>query len=135
MWYSITESLQLSSILYNPHKFVTHMPVMFWPIFPWQWLDNYLMKKDLFKPFSKNWSIVNLQCCVSFRCTAKWFSYIYIHTHICIHFQILFHCTFSDSFPFFSIITRYWVEFPVLYSRSSLFIYLYSNVYMLIPNS
>ena len=24
-----------------------------------------------------NWSIVNLQCCVGFRCIAKWFSYIY----------------------------------------------------------
>ena len=36
-----------------------------------------------------NWSIVNLQCCFSFRSIAKWFSYtfyiyiyIYIHTHI-----------------------------------------------------
>ena len=25
------------------------------------------------------WSIVDLQCCVNFRCTAKWFSYIYIY--------------------------------------------------------
>ena len=24
-----------------------------------------------------NWSLVDLQCCVSFRCTAKWFSYTY----------------------------------------------------------
>ena len=35
-----------------------------------------------------NWNIIDLQYCVSFRCTAKWFSY----TDICIHFfQILFH--------------------------------------------
>ena len=26
-----------------------------------------------------NWSLVNLQCCASFRCTAKLFSYTYIH--------------------------------------------------------
>ena len=45
----------------------------------------------LFVLFSKethlfffHWSIVDLQYCISFRCTAKWFSYIYI---------------FSDYFP------------------------------------
>ena len=39
------------------------------------------------------WAIVNLQCCVSFKCTAKWFSYTYIYIviHIYILFQILFH--------------------------------------------
>ena len=31
-----------------------------------------------------NWGIVDLQCCVCFRCTVKWFSYAYI-------FWILFH--------------------------------------------
>ena len=33
------------------------------------------------------WSIVDLQCCVSFRCTPKWFSYTYTYIH-----------SFSDSF-------------------------------------
>ena len=28
------------------------------------------------------WSKVDLQCCISFRCIAKWFSYIYIYTYI-----------------------------------------------------
>jgi len=37
--------------------------------------------------FFKNWSIVNLQCCVTSKCTAKWFSY----THI--YFS-------TDSFPY-----------------------------------
>ena len=36
--------------------------------------------------FCKNWSIADLQYCVSFRHTAKWFSY----TYICI-FQIILH--------------------------------------------
>ena len=34
-----------------------------------------------------NFIIVDLQCCVSFRCTAKWFSYTYTYIH-----------SFSDSF-------------------------------------
>ena len=38
-------------------------------------------------PFFFNWSIVDLPCCVSFWCTAKWFSYTYID----ILFHILFH--------------------------------------------
>ena len=33
--------------------------------------------------FFKNfyWSIVDLQCCIGFRCTAKWISYTYIYIH------------------------------------------------------
>jgi len=42
-----------------------------------------------------NWSIVGLQWCASFRCTAKWF-YIYIYTFF----------SFSNSF-LLEIITRY----------------------------
>ena len=45
--------------------------------------------------FTLYWSIVDLQCCVSFRCSAKWFSYVYIYIYIYIHTHILF----SDSFP------------------------------------
>ena len=49
----------------------------------WTW--GYLSCRDNFTEW--NWSVVNLQCCVSFKCTAKWFSCT--HTHIL--FQILFH--------------------------------------------
>ena len=35
--------------------------------------------------FILHWSIIELQCCVSFRCIATWFSYTYIPS-----FQILF---------------------------------------------
>ena len=45
-----------------------------------------LLKKKKAKLFF-NWSIVDLQCCVSFRCTEKWFSYTYTH----INFLVLFY--------------------------------------------
>ena len=67
------------------------------------------------------WRIVDLQCCVIFCCSAKWINYIYTYIH---------------SFRFYShiVITEYWVEFPVLYSRSLLVIYfIYNSVYMSIP--
>ena len=54
-----------------------------------------------------------LECCISFRHIIKWLSYTYTYIH---------------SFPMY-IITEYWVEFSVLYSRSLLVIHLvYSSV-------
>ena len=52
------------------------------------------------------WSIVDLQGGVNFCSTAKWFIYTYKHIHFV-----------SDSFPILGI-TEYWVEFPLLNSRS-----------------
>ena len=52
------------------------------------------------------WSIVDLQCCVKFRCTAEWISYTYIHFYL-------------DYFPI-QVITEYWVQFHVLYNMSLL---------------
>ena len=59
------------------------------------------------------WSIVDLYCCVSFRGTAKWFSYTYIHS-------------ISDSFHI-KITTEYSVYFSVLYHRSLLANYFMYN--------
>ena len=69
-------------------------------------------------PLKKNyWNLVDLQCCVSFKCIVKSISY----THTYIH-------SFLDSFPI-KVISEYWVEFPVLHSRSLLVIYfMYSCV-------
>ena len=45
------------------------------------------------------WIVVGLQCCVSFRCTIKWFNFIYTYIH-----------AFSDSFSI-EVITEYCGEF------------------------
>ena len=64
------------------------------------------------------WSIIDLQHCVSFKCTAKWISYTYIYIH---SFRFLAHRDPS---------TEHWEEFPVLYSRSLLVIYfIYRSVH------
>ena len=68
--------------------------------------------------FFFNWSTVDLQCCVDFCCTEKWFSYI---------------PSFSYSFPSH---TGCWIQLLVLCSRTSLFIHsLNTSLHLLIPNS
>ena len=56
----------------------------------------------------------DLQCCVDYCYTEKWFGYIYIYI------------PFLYSFPLW-FIPGYWIEFSVLYSRTSLFIHWYIN--------
>ena len=59
---------------------------------------------------------LNMHAHISFKCTGNRFSFIYT----CIH-------SFSDYLPI-QIITEYWVQVPVLQSRSSLIIYFTSSV-------
>ena len=56
------------------------------------------------------WSVVVLQCWLSFYCTAKWISYMYTYISY-----------FLDFLPI-QVTTEHWVEFPVLFSRFSLVI-------------
>ena len=69
------------------------------------------------------WSLVDLQCWISFKFIAKWFSCMceYINS-------------FSDSFPM-RVIMQCWAEFSVWCSRSLLNIcFIYNSVFMLIQN-
>ena len=70
---------------------------------------------------------VDLQCCVSLRCTAKWFSYTYVHAYICILFHILF------PYRLLQNITYSFLGYTV--GPCWLSILNYSSVYMLTPNS
>ena len=51
------------------------------------WIRGHNSSASFFK-INFYWSIVDLQCCVSFRCTAKWISYAYTYIH-----------SFLDSIP------------------------------------
>ena len=46
------------------------------------------------------WSIVDFQCCVSFKYTAKWFSYTYIYSFF---FEILFPCRLLQNIGYSSL--------------------------------
>ena len=73
--------------------------------------------------FNFYWSIDDLQCHVNFCCTAKWLSYTHIYT------------LFLHSFPLWFIV-GYWISFPVLYSRTLLFICsMYNSLHLLTPTS
>ena len=70
------------------------------------------------------WSIVDLQSCVNFCCTAKWLSYTYTYC-------------FLYSFLLW-LIPGYWIKFPVLCSRTLLFIHsvcIDNGLHLLNPSS
>ena len=72
---------------------------------------TYLIKKNLsktYKGFFSNlfyWSIVDLQCCFNFYCTAKWFI---IHIYKYSLFHILFHYGLSKSIEYSSLCSTVW---------------------------
>ena len=69
-------------------------------------------RKELDTTERLNWT--GLQCGVDFCCTEKW-----IITYMCV---CIYRLSFLDPSPI--QLTEYWVEFPVLYSKSLLVIYL-----------
>ena len=62
---------------------------------PWAELGSFI---SFFLSFFIYWSIVDLQYCVGFRCTAKWFSYIYIFFQIIFHYKLLQDIEYSSLY-------------------------------------
>ena len=102
---------------------VTHSSILAWRI-PWSRLQNIGLQR-----VGHDWSdlthLVDLQYCVKFCCTAKW---LHIYSTV-IHIYNFFY-SFSLWF-----LTEYWIQFPVLYSRTLLFIQSrYNSLHLLTPN-
>ena len=60
-----------------------------------------------------NWSIVDLQCGLSFTCTAEWFSYTYIPLYIYSFLKILFPYRLLQNIEYSSlchIVGLYWLS-------------------------
>ena len=77
------------------HLFICFLAIC---ILLWRNVYSNTLSIFLFSRVSKlslffHWSIVDLQYCISFWCTEKWYSYIYIHTHI---FFFILHCPFFN---------------------------------------
>ena len=83
------------------------------------------LNKGLASAFLKSvvyWSIVDLQCCVSFKCTAKWFSYKSIYI----------------LFPIFSIMDYHRILNIALCAMQQTLLFIlptYTSLHLLIPNS
>ena len=65
------------------------------------------------------WSIVELQCCVNYSCTAKWFSYTFIY----ILFHFLFHYGLSQD-----------IEYRFLCSTVVSLFYIYQSTPLPLPS-
>ena len=73
--------------------------------------------------FFFNLSAVNLQCCVSFKCTAKWFNYAYI----CLYAITIFKYAPTKSLVLVKFYLAQWLE-PVLHTTLWMCLYLDSEI-------
>ena len=84
--------------------------IVFWGLFLIVLLSQILVDGPLvcgacwlvifFSLFTFYWSLVDLQCCVSFKCTAKWFSYTYTYSH---SFSVFSHIGLSQNTKYSSL--------------------------------
>ena len=87
--------------------------------------------------WSRDWTHVSYISCIGSQILylwATWEAYLYIYLYLSIYIYSNKY-SFLDSFPLY-VITRYWIQFPVLYRKSLLLVdFIYSRVYILTPNS
>ena len=80
----------------------------------------------------------NKLCCFNFVLKYSWFTMMCscqvcsLVIQWCVYSLYIY--SFSDVFPL-QVITRYWILFPVLYTKTLLFIYFIYCMHMLIPSS
>ena len=92
------------------------------------WLYFLIFKNLLY------WSVIDLQWCVNFCCTVKWFNHVYIHMIEYIYrLNIYIYNSFLCSFPQW-LVTGYWVQSPVLCSGAVCFCILYIIVCICWPH-
>ena len=80
------------------------------------------------------WSIVDLQCCVSFRGTAKWFSYAYTYIQHLLIWSTKYWKTYAQKISLSCItsavsflpgttFTRVWTLLPIIFANMCVYVY------------
>ena len=97
VFFSIPRNIPCSDVYLSDVNTALQLFFFFWLLLTWNiFLHSFtfILPSSFylkwFSFFKYYWCIVDLQCCLSFGCSAKWFRYMYVCIHICILFQILF---------------------------------------------